>query len=134
MIIKGNARGNPKWLATHLHRTDTNESAELVEIRGLIAGDTLGALREIAATASCTKARDPLYHASVSPEMGQVLTPEQWNRAVDALEGKLGFDGQPRVVVRHVKKGREHCHVVWSRINVERRRAIPDSFNFRPPE
>jgi hypothetical protein len=134
MIIKGNARGNPKWLATHLHRTDTNESAELVEIRGLVAGDTLGALREIAATAVCTKARDPLYHSSLSPEMGQVLTPEQWHRAVDALEGKLGFTGQPRVVVRHVKKGREHCHVVWSRIDVERRRAIPDSFNFRRHE
>jgi uncharacterized protein (DUF302 family) len=32
--------------------------------------------------------------------------------------------GQPRAVVFHVKDGREHCHVVWSRIDVDNMRAI----------
>jgi Relaxase/Mobilisation nuclease domain len=134
MIIKGAARGNPKWLAHHLHRTDINEIAQLIEIRGLVADDTLGALREIAATAACTKARDALYHANLDPRAGEILTAEQWARSVEILEATLGFDGQPRVVVRHVKGGREHYHVVWSRIDVDQRRAISDSLNYRKHE
>ena len=134
MIIKGNARGNAKWLADHLARTDTNEVAEVVEIRGVVSRTPLGAFREIAATALCTKARDPLYHANIDPPADEKLTAEQWARAVDALEDRLGFRDQPRVVVRHLKEGREHVHVVWSRIDIENRRAIPDSHNFRKHE
>jgi hypothetical protein len=134
MIIKGAARGNAGWLADHLERTDTNEVAEVVEIRGVVARTTRGAFREIAATALCTKARDPLYHANIDPRADETLTRAQWAQAVDALERKLGFQGQPRVVVRHIKEGREHLHVVWSRIDVEKRRAIPDSHNYRKHE
>ena len=134
MIIKGAARGNPGWLAGHLARTDTNEVAEVLEIRGVVAGTLLGAFREIAATALCTKARDPLYHANIDPHAAEEMTPERWARAVDALEKKLGFQDQPRVVVRHVKEGREHYHVVWSRIDVENRRSISDSHNYRKHE
>jgi hypothetical protein len=134
MIIKGNARGNAKWLADHLARTDTNEVAEVLEIRGVVSRTPLGAFREIAATALCTKARDPLYHANIDPPADEKLTAEQWARAVDALEDRLGFKDQPRVVVRHLKEGREHVHVVWSRIDIENRRAIPDSHNFRKHE
>ena len=39
----------------------------------------------------------------------------------------LGLTGQPRFVVEHEKDGRTHRHVVWSRIDTERMRAIPDS-------
>jgi len=85
MIIKGAARGNAKWLATHLHRTDTNEVAEQIEIRGTVAQNTLGALREMAATALCTKARDPLYHANIDPKADELMTPERWLRAVELL-------------------------------------------------
>jgi hypothetical protein len=37
-------------------------------------------------------------------------------------------------VVQHVKDGREHVHVVWSRIDLENNRAIPDSHNYRKHE
>lgn len=40
------------------------------------------------------------------------------------MENKLGLSGQPRAVVFHVKKGREHCHVVWSRIDLDKMRAV----------
>jgi len=36
--------------------------------------------------------------------------------------------------MRHVKDDREHYHVVWSRIDIEERRAIPDSHNYRKHE
>ena len=89
MIIKGAARGNAGWLADHLERTDTNEVAEVVEIRGVAARTTRGAFREIAATALCTKARDPLYHANIDPRADETLTRAQWAQAVDTLEGNL---------------------------------------------
>ena len=42
--------------------------------------------------------------------------------------------GQPRVVVVHEKEGREHCHIVWSRIDLDRMAAISDSHNYRKHE
>jgi hypothetical protein len=134
MIIKGNARGNAKWLAGHLQRTDTNERADVLEIRGTASQNLEGAFREIMAVSSGTKCRDALYHANIDPRGDERLTPEQWSRAIDTLENKLGFTGQPRAVVRHVKNGREHVHVVWSRIDADRMRAIPDSHNYRKHE
>jgi hypothetical protein len=41
----------------------------------------------------------------------------------------LGLKDQPRAVVFHVKEGREHCHVVWSRIDAEHRRAVHLAFD-----
>jgi hypothetical protein len=32
---------------------------------------------------------------------------------------RLILDGQPRAMVFHVKGWREHCHVVWSRIDLQ---------------
>jgi hypothetical protein len=130
MIIKGNARGNAKWLAGHLGRTDTNAVAQVLEVRGTVATDMEGAFREIVAVAAGTRCRDALYHANIDPRADEPLSPEQWAAAIDRLEDKLGFEGQPHVVVRHIKDGREHVHVVWSRIDAERMLAIPDSFNY----
>lgn len=46
----------------------------------------------------------------------------------------MGFTGQPRAVVEHQKKNRTHVHVVWSRIDLARMAAIPDSHNYRRHE
>ena len=62
------------------------------------------------------------------------MTPEQRMAAIDRLEKKLCLMGQPRAVVAHEKEGREHCHVVWSRIDLDRMRAIWDSHNYRTHE
>lgn len=32
--------------------------------------------------------------------------------------------GQPRAIVFHEKEGREHCHVVWSRVDLDRMKAV----------
>ena len=43
MIIKGKQRSGGRNLAAHLARTDTNETAELVELRGVAARSLRGA-------------------------------------------------------------------------------------------
>ena len=52
MIIKGRSRANADELATHLLRADTNERVEVIEIRGTVAMDVKGALREMCAVAA----------------------------------------------------------------------------------
>lgn len=134
MIIKGGTRARGADLGAHLSRTDTNERVRLLELRGVAGVNLDQALREMEALGAGTRCKSPLYHANIDPRADERLTPEQWGRAVDALEAKLGFTGQPRALVQHVKEGREHVHVVWSRIDLERNRAIPDSHNYRKHE
>lgn len=76
---------------------------------------------EFEAIAAGTKCRKPLYSLSISPP--SPISREQYMAAVDHIEGKLGLVGQPRAVVFHDKEGREHCHVVWSRIDLDRMKA-----------
>jgi hypothetical protein len=139
VVIKGGARGGAGKLAVHLQRTDTNERAELVEVRGLAANDIDGALAEMEAVASGARTRRPLYHASINTRADEPLTDEQRTIAVDRLEEVLGLTGQPRVIVDHLKEGKDgieraHTHVVWSRIDLDDMTAIPDSHNYRKHE
>jgi len=134
MVIKGNARAGAKSLAAHVLRGDTNERVKVEEIRGVIAENVEGALREMEAVACCTNTRKPLYHASINTPVEERMTPEQRNRAIDRLEEELNLTGQPRVVVIHEKKGREHCHIIWSRTDLEKSIAIRMDHNFRKHE
>jgi hypothetical protein len=70
----------------------------------------------------------------MSPEPSQRLTPEQRMEAIDALEEKMGLTGHSRVVVMHEKLGREHIHVVWSRIDLQEMKSVSDSHNYRKHE
>lgn len=126
MILKGSARANGTDLATHLMNGYDNERAELGEVRGTIADDLHGAFAEIELIATGTRAQKPLFSLSINPH--EALTREQYFEAIDAIEKRLGFGGQPRAVVFHEKDGREHAHVVWSRIDAAEMKAIPDSF------
>jgi hypothetical protein len=134
MVIKGNARAGAKSLAAHVLRADTNERVEVDEIRGVIAEDVEGALREMEAVACCTRTSKPLYHASINTRADERLTPEQRLQAIDRLEEALNLTGQPRVVVIHEKKGREHCHIIWSRTDLDKSIAIRMDHNFRTHE
>jgi hypothetical protein len=134
VIIKGKSRSGPGALAAHLGNAETNEKVILLETRGTIASDLRGALIEMDAYAAGTRCEKPLYHAAISPAPPHRLTPEQRNEAIDALEEKLGLTAHARVVVMHEKKDREHIHVVWSRINLEKNRAVSDSHNYRKHE
>lgn len=122
MILKGSQRGHGDDLATHLMNALDNERVEIAQVYGAMADDLHGAFAEFEAVASGTKATQYLYSLSINPSAP--LTREQYHEAIAAIEDRLGLAGQPRAVVFHVKQGREHCHVVWSRIDVEKMRAI----------
>ena len=139
MVIKGSARGSPGDLAKHLKRRDTNERVGIPELRGVAALDLEGALREIDAMGAALRTPRTLYHASINVPAHERLTPEQRSQAIDRLESALGLTGQPRAVVEHEKRGRGgdmrvHCHVVWSRTDMEHMRAIRCDHNFRTHE
>ncbi len=134
MVIKGGARGGAAGLAAHLQRLDTNERAEVKQLRGVAAQDLDGALLEMEAVAMGSRSQRHFYHASINTRADEAMTPEQWAKAVDRLEQELGLDDQPRAVVFHLKEGRAHVHVVWSRIDLDKMTAISDSHNFRRHE
>jgi hypothetical protein len=130
VIIKGTSCAGARRLATHLTRTDTNERAEVKEIRGTAAEDLRGALLEMEAVGAGVRAKQIFYHASINSEPGEWMTEEQRTYAIDKLEKEMGLSGQPRVVVVHEKKDREHTHIVWSRIDLDRMATISDSNDY----
>jgi relaxase-like protein len=134
VIIKGTSCAGASRLAAHLTRTDTNERAEVKEIKGTVADNLSGALREMEAVAAGARTTKPFYHGSINTRADERLTDEQRMQAIDKLEAALGLTGQARVVVVHEKEGREHCHIVWSRIDLDRMAAISDSNNYRTHE
>jgi hypothetical protein len=135
VILQGNIRANGAELAKHLlndRQPDPyqesfrpfrvgNERVELAELRGFVATDLAGAFGEVEAIATGTRCTKPLYSLSINPS--QPMNRDQYARAVDRIEEKLGLTDQARAVVFHVKNGREHCHVVWSRIDHEQMKA-----------
>jgi Relaxase/Mobilisation nuclease domain len=134
VIIKGKSRSGPAALAAHLGNAEKNERVTLLETKNTVAQDLRGALIEMDAYAAGTRCEKPLYHAAISPAPPHRLTPEQRTEAVNALEERLGLHGHARVVVMHEKLGREHIHIVWSRIDLDRMRSVSDSHNYRKHE
>jgi hypothetical protein len=131
MIISGGSRSNWRFFAKHLTNAKDNERVSVEEIRGVSGDNVLDALREMDAVASGTRCENFFYHADLNPRAEEHLNPEQWGRAVDILEKQLGFEGQPRIVVEHVKHGREHRHIIWSRIDTDSMTALPDSLTYQ---
>lgn len=122
MILKGSQRAGGRDLATHLSNEYDNERIEIAAVRGTVADDLHSAFAEFEAVAAGTRCAKPLYSLSVNP--ASPLSREQYMAALDHIEDRLGLTGQPRAVVFHVKNGREHCHVVWSRIDTRTMRAV----------
>ncbi|MBN8913094.1 MAG: relaxase/mobilization nuclease domain-containing protein, partial [Rhizobiales bacterium] len=122
MILKGSQRSGGADLALHLMNAFDNERIEVGQIRGTVADDLYGAFGEYDAIAAGTRCNKHLYSLSINPPAP--LTREQYRAAIDRIEEGLGLSNQPRAIVFHVKNGREHCHVVWSRINTRTMRAV----------
>jgi hypothetical protein len=69
MIIKGKPAGNVGFWGKHLLRDDTNELAEVREIKGLLARDLPSALEEMKAIAAQSRSRGNfMYQANINPE------------------------------------------------------------------
>lgn len=131
MIPKASQRSGGQDLATNLLNASDNEYVKVAEVSGAIAPDLHGAFAEWEAVAAgLTKCRNYLYSLSVNPDLGQGdLTRAQYLDYVDRVEKKLGLEGQPRALVFHIKDGREHCHVVWLRIDHRQEKAIHLAFD-----
>jgi hypothetical protein len=136
MIPFGSQRALGQDLATHLLNAQDNERLEVAQVRGAVARDLHGAFAEWEAQAhNLTRATNYLYSLSINPDQRQGrLTKEQYFDYIERTEQRLGLSGQPRAVVFHIKKDRhgiprEHCHVVWSRIDVEQRKARHIAFD-----
>lgn len=134
MIINGGSRSNWRFFAKHLVKATENEQVTPIEFRGLAAESVLEALREMDALASASRCKNFFYHANLNPRAHEILTDRQWEVAVDVLESKLGLAGHSRFVIEHVKEGRQHRHVIWSRINPDTTTTRSDSRNFAAHE
>ncbi|WP_155251018.1 relaxase/mobilization nuclease domain-containing protein [Sinorhizobium meliloti] len=102
--------GGVGYLSRHLlDKTVENDRVEI------LAGDR-AALHDAQALAEAKRCKFSVRHLSISPE--QEMTPAQLSeflRAID-VEFRVGPD-RPRLVVRHVKKGRSHFHAAIAEVD-----------------
>lgn len=124
MILKASQRGGSKQLAVHLLKTHDNEHVAVHELRGFTSDDLQAAFHEIYAVSRGTRAKQFLFSLSLNPPPSERVDIETFEAAIEAIEQKLGLQGQPRAVVFHEKEGRRHAHVVWSRIDTGKMKAI----------
>ncbi|MEM7666345.1 MAG: relaxase [Pseudomonadota bacterium] len=136
MIAKGSVRGGGADIATHLSNAHDNECVEVHEIRGSVADDLHGAFSEWEAQAhAMTRTKKGFYSLIVSPDEKQGRwSREQYLEFIDRAGKSLGLTDQGRAIVFHIKEGedgelREHCHVVWSRTDIQECKAIDINFD-----
>ncbi len=130
MILVGNQRGGAKNLALHLLKEE-NEHVEVHEVRGFASTNLMAALNETYAISRATRCKQFLFSLSLNPPKEENVSTETFAHAIEQAEESLGLTGQPRAIVFHEKKGRRHCHVVWSRINTAEMKAVQLSFTKR---
>ena len=138
-VINGKLGGkgrHAEYMIRHLTRLDQNDRVDILEIDPSLPSQTIeAALTEWQTLVkSLTRSEKGFYEANINPRENEVLTREQWIEAANILEEKLGFTGQPRLIVQHEKLGREHIHVLWQSTIVEQGKVISDSHNYRKHE
>lgn len=112
MILKGSQRAGATPLAAHLLRVDENDHVEVHELRGFVANDLHGALKEAYAVSKGTRCRQFLFSLSLNPPQTANVSEKDFRNAIRAVEQQLGLTGQPRAIVFHEKEGRRHAHCV----------------------
>ncbi len=130
MIAKGTTHNSGSRLAAYMVTGKDGERAELYSLHGFAAGDIREAFASIEAMKAGTKLDKAFFHVQVRNPEGEELTRAEWLRVAEAIEHKLGYDGQPRAIAFHTdeKTGHEHMHVAWSRIDEETLQAKPLPF------
>ncbi len=124
MILKAKERGDAGQLARYLLSMRDNEHVELHDVYGFVSDDLIEAFSEADAIARGTRCKNYLFSMSLNPPEGAAVSKDVFEETADQIEKKLGLDNQPRAIVFHEKDGRRHAHVVWSRIDSQRMRAI----------
>lgn len=123
MILKGSQRGGAMNLGKHLLNQE-NEHIEIHQVRGFIANDVMGAMKESQAVARGTKCKQHVFSLSLNPPETETVSAADFEKAVDKIGEGLGLSQQPRVIVIHEKEGRRHAHCIWSRIKSSEMKAV----------
>lgn len=102
--------GGVRYLACHL--LDKVAENECIEV---LAGDRQS-LDDAHALASAKGCRYSVRHLSVSPERD--MSPAQLSKFINAIDAEfcVGRD-RPRLIVRHIKKGRSHFHIAIGEVD-----------------
>lgn len=124
MIIKASQRGFAAKLAHHLLNTQDNEHVTVHKIEQFSSNNLTDALLEIEAIAKGTRCKQPLFHCSFNPPANENATTKDFENAVHKTAKRMGLQSQPYVMIFHEKEGRRHAHVVYSRIDGDRMRAV----------
>jgi hypothetical protein len=125
MIIKGKS-STGRGLGAYLLQ-DKNDRVQQWDIRGDIPRDLIDTLNDWRSDSLGTNCTKPLYHAQLNPD--RALSQDEWDKAIKIFEKEMGLQHQPRAIVLHEYKGREHLHLVYSRMD-EHGKAISDSWNY----
>jgi Relaxase/Mobilisation nuclease domain len=136
MIIKGTSvksRKHSTYLANHLLNANDNEICEVWDIDGHAKpNDLKAAIGDFYDMVSLTRGgKNGLFMLSFNPEMGEKMSKENYFHAIAEAEKRFGLEGQPKAVVRHFKRDRDHIHVVWQTTDTETRKIKPNIYFFK---
>lgn len=126
MIIKSHIRGGYRAAADYLKDIGANETTRLVSISDPDAGNLDEAFQNMWTVACNSKCKKPLHHISINPFKDERLNDEQVLKIVTRAEQKYGYKSgdHQRVIVEHVKDGRQHFHVMWNRVSLKTGKAL----------
>lgn len=131
MIINGRSRRCVWWWSKHLQDENENERVQVVKVDGLASENIHDLLCEIEAQGLGTRCKNPLWIAAINPGPKEYFSEQDRDRAREMLEQERGYQGQPYFMVEHEKKGWKHWHVIYSRIDAENMRVLPDGLDAR---
>lgn len=75
------------------------------------------------------RVRRPVFHASLSVEIGQRLTKTQWKKVIKAYLKEMGFANSGYVAVRHTDQPHDHVHIVANRVTRDGQ-LVSDSWDY----
>jgi hypothetical protein len=132
MILKGRCRGHGSQLARYLFH-EKNDSIAVLDLRGTCAHDLnrnglIDAMKEFDEYGKLTQGEKTIFHLAIAPSDYDRMDSGKWKYAVAKAEEALGLEGQPRAVVMHTYEGKDHLHVAWSRVDLEKHTLKSDSF------
>jgi len=126
MIITSCFRGRLKQAARYLTDKGDNEKVRTVDISDIDAETMDEAFRNMEAIAGHSKAKKPVHHISINPYKDEHLSDAAVLRIVRRCEEIFGYKlyEHQRVIVEHIKNGRQHFHVMWNRISLATGRVV----------
>ena len=127
MVVNGASFRCIWWWDRHFGDTEENVRTEIVKSQGLVSDNIYDMMREMKAMAAGTRAENFMWIADLSPRPGKHVTEQQWERMRQIVEERRGLKGEVYFIIEQEKAdGRVHRHLVESRIDLEKGRAIPD--------